>query len=361
MKNSRIERLRKQFDAYYIDALLVTNDKNIFYLTGFPLMAGDGALLVTKDKAVMVTDDRYATALQDFDSDEVVGVITRDYYGAVNKLCAGMKIDVMGFENTVSFEVYDILNDLMEADIVPCAGMVESLRTVKDPTEIAALRKAADLQSAGYQHLLAIVHPGMSERQVAVELDYWMKNHGAQKASFDTIVASGENSAKPHATVTDRRLQAGDMVTVDFGYYVDGYTADMTRAFAIGEPGEQMRQVYQLVNQARQKVIAAAKPGIHGDLLDRAGRSLINDAGYEKEFQHGMGHGIGLSIHELPLSYGPGRGDVVIDSNQVITVEPGIYVPSVGGVRIEDDLLITKDGAQRLTTADTDLVIIDAK
>lgn len=361
MKHSRIERLRKQFDDYYIDALLVTNDKNIFYLTGFPLMAGDGALLVTKDQVVMVTDDRYATALQDFDNDEVVGVITRDYYGAVNKLCAGMDIDVMGFENTVSFEVYDILNDLMEADIVPCASLVESLRAVKDADEITALRKAAELQSAGYQHLLGIIHPGMSERQVALELDYWMKSHGAQKPSFDTIVASGENSAKPHATVTDRLLQAGDMVTVDFGYYVDGYTADMTRTFAIGEPGERMRQVYQLVNQAREKVIAAAKPGIHGDSLDRAGRSLINDAGYEKEFQHGMGHGIGLSIHELPLSYGPGRDDVVIEPGQVITVEPGIYVPSVGGVRIEDDLLITQDGAQRLTKADTDLVIIDAK
>lgn len=359
MKQSRIQRLRKQFANYYIDALLVTDEKNIFYLTGFPLMQGDGALLVTKERAVMVTDDRYATALHDFDSNEVVGVITRDYYGAVNKLCKGLNVDVMGFENTVPFETYDILNDLMTADIVPCAEMVEKMRAVKDADEITALKRSADLQTAGYQHLLKNVHAGMTERQVALELDYWMKQHGASKPSFDTIVASGENSAKPHATVSDRRLQDGDMVTVDFGYYVDGYTADMTRTFAIGEPSEQMRRVYQLINQARQQVIAAAKPGISGDRLDYPGRSLINQAGYEKEFQHGMGHGIGLGIHELPLSYGPGRDDVIIRENQVITVEPGIYVPGAGGVRIEDDILITPSGAQRLTTAPTELVVID--
>lgn len=360
MTMSRIERLRRQFSDYYIDALLVTNEQNIFYLTGFPLMEGDGALLVTAKNAIMVTDDRYATALKDFTNDEVMGVITRDYYGAVNELCEGLNVDVLGFENTVSFETYDIMNDLMTADIVPSAEMVEKMRAIKDQDEIATLRKAAKLHTAGYQQLLQTVNPGMSERQVALELDYWMKQHGAQKASFDTIVASGENSAKPHATASDRLLQAGDMVTVDFGYFVDGYTADMTRTFALGDPGEKMRSIYRLVNQARQKVIAAAKPGIHGDQLDAVGRSLINAAGYEQEFQHGMGHGIGLGIHELPSSYGPNRDDVVLHANQVITVEPGIYLPNLGGVRIEDDILITVNGAQRLTTADTDLVIIDA-
>lgn len=358
--NNRLQRLRQQFDDYYIDALLVTNEKNIFYLTGFPLMEGDGALLVTKKQAIMVTDDRYQTALEDFDNNQVVGVITRDYYGVVNKLCQGLNVDVMGFENSVSFEIYDILNDLMDADIVPCADMVEKMRAVKDQDEIKALRHAAELQTAGYQHVLDIVHAGMSERDVALELDYWMKKHGAEKPSFDTIVASGENSAKPHATVSDRILKKGDMVTLDFGYYVDGYTADMTRTFAIGQPTPMMKKVYHLVNEAREKVIAVAKPGITGEQLDYPGRSLINNAGYEKEFQHGMGHGIGLGIHELPLSYGPGRGDVKIQANQVITVEPGIYIPNEGGVRIEDDILITKDGAQRLTTADTSLVVIDA-
>ncbi len=360
MTMSRIERLRRQFSDYYIDALLVTNEQNIFYLTGFPLMEGDGALLITAKNAIMVTDDRYATALKDFANDEVMGVITRDYYGAVNELCAGLNVDVLGFENTVSFETYDIMNDLMTADIVPCAEMVEKMRAIKDQDEIATLQKAAELHTAGYPQLLQTVHPGMSERQVALELDYWMKQHGAQKASFDTIVASGENSAKPHATASDRLLQAGDMVTVDFGYFVYGYTADMTRTFALGDPGEKMRSIYRLVNQARQRVIAAAKPGIHGDQLDAVGRSLINAAGYEQEFQHGMGHGIGLGIHELLSSYGPNRDDVVLHANQVITVEPGIYLPDLGGVRIEDDILITANGAQRLTTADTDLVIIDA-
>ncbi|MFR0597067.1 M24 family metallopeptidase [Limosilactobacillus mucosae] len=355
---SRIERLRKRFDALYIDAFLVTNEANIFYLTGFDLTQGDGELLITKDAAILITDDRYATELEGFESDEVVGTITRDYWGALNQICQGMEIEVVGFENTIDYRIYDVLDEIMEADIVPFDGLIESMRAVKDPDEIKKIRMAAQLQSAGYEYVLNFIEPGMTERQVANRLDFWMKEHGAQAASFPTICASGANAAMPHATASDKVIANGDIVTLDFGYFVEGYTADMTRTFGIGDIDPELKDVYKIVNEARQAVIDAAKVGIHGDQLDAAGRQIIENAGYGDEFNHGMGHGIGLSVHELPASYGPNASDVVLQNDQVITVEPGIYIPEIGGVRIEDDILVTHGGVEVLTTAPTELEIV---
>ncbi|WP_367342182.1 M24 family metallopeptidase [Limosilactobacillus sp.] len=356
---TRLERLRKRFAKLYIDAMLVTKEENIYYLTGFDLLQGDGALLVTADYAIIISDARYQTALADFDSDEVIATISSDYFGAVNKLCQGFNIDVLGFEDSLSYAEYDQLDDVMEADIVPQSDLVEKQRAVKDSGEVAKLRRAAELQTAGYDYILNHIKVGMTERQVANQLDFWMKDHGAQKASFDTIVASGPNSAEPHATATNRQLKDGDMVTLDFGYFVDGYTADMTRTFAMGRPDPQLSEIYDVVNTARREVIKAARPGMCGDQLDAVGRSLIEEAGFGDNFQHGMGHGIGLAIHELPSSYSVGRDDVRFKANQVITVEPGIYLPGLGGVRIEDDILLTHGDAQVLTKASTDLQIID--
>ena len=185
-----------------------------------------------------------------------------------------------------------------------------------------------------------------------------MKEHGASGASFPTIMASGENSAKPHATASDRVISDGDVVTLDFGYFVDGYTADMTRTFAVGSIDPELRDVYEIVNTARQEVIDHIKVGERGDVLDAYGRQLIAQAGYDDEFNHGMGHGIGLAVHELPASYGPAATDVKLHNNEVITVEPGIYIPEIGGVRIEDDVVVTHGGPQVLTTAPTDLIIV---
>lgn len=356
---TRIERLRKKFAKLYLDAMLITNEENIYYLTGFHLLQGDGVLLVTDNYAIIISDARYQTALAAFDSDEVIATISADYFGAVDKICQGMKIKVVGFEDSNSFADYDQLDDLMAADIVPQTNLVESMRAIKDAAEVEKIRQAAALQSAGFQYVLQTAHAGMSERELANRLDFWMKDHGAQKASFDTIVASGPNSAEPHATVSDRQMQEGDMVTLDFGYFYQGYTADMTRTFALGKPDPQLKDIYAIVNAARQEVIKAARPGVRGDQLDVVGRQLIDEAGFADNFQHGMGHGIGLAIHELPSSYSPGRDDVRFANNQVITVEPGIYLPGLGGVRIEDDIVITHQGAQVLTTAPTELQIID--
>lgn len=355
---TRIERLQKRLPKLYIDAFLVTNHENIFYLTGFDLMEGDGYLLVTADNAIIVSDDRYQLALAEFDSDEVVATITRDYYGALNKICQALKVTVLGYEDTVAYRLYDVLDEVMVADIVPFTNLIEKMRMIKDSDELAKLQRAADLQTQGYQYVLEQVHPGMTERQLANRLDFWMKEHGASGASFPTIMASGENSAKPHATAGDRVISDGDVVTLDFGYFVDGYTADMTRTFAVGSLDPELRDVYEIVNTARQQVIDHVKVGMRGDTLDAYGRQLIAEAGYDDEFNHGMGHGIGLAVHELPASYGPAATDVKLHNNEVITVEPGIYIPEIGGVRIEDDVVVTHGGPRVLTTAPTDLVIV---
>ncbi|MCI2031405.1 M24 family metallopeptidase [Limosilactobacillus sp.] len=355
---SRISKLQKKFKQLYIDAFLVTNQKNIYYLTGFDLLQGDGCLLITPENAIIITDDRYQLALEEFESDEVVATISRDYYGAVNKICEGLNLSVLGYESTISYQLFDTLDELMTSDIVPFDHLIEQMRLIKDSTEIAKLREAAQLQTAGFEYALSIVHSGMTERELAIKLDYWMKMHGASSSSFPTIVASGINSAKSHATASDKEITDGDVVTLDFGYYLNGYTADMTRTFAVGSIDPELRDVYEIINEARQQVIDMAKVGIHGNQLDAAGRSLIEEAGYGDEFNHGMGHGIGLDVHELPATYAPGATKVRMKNNEVITVEPGIYIPEIGGVRIEDDIVVTHGGAEILTTAPTELLIV---
>ncbi len=355
---TRIERLQKKLPQLFIDAMLVTNEKNILYLTGFDLMQDDGLLLITSENAILITDDRYQLALEEFENDEVVGTITRDYYGSLNKICQGLKIGVLGYEDTISYYLFDVLDETMIADIVPFHNQIEQMRMAKESVEVDKLRKAADLHTAGYHYVLENIRAGVTERHIANILDLWMKENGAMAASFPTIVASGKNAAKPHATASDKVIEDGDIVTLDFGYYVDGYTADMTRTFAVGSIDPELRDVYQIVNEARQAVIQSAHVGQRGDKLDAAGRRLIEEAGYGDEFNHGMGHGIGLSVHELPASYGPTTRKMKLHNNEVITVEPGIYIPEIGGVRIEDDILITHGGVEVLTTAPTELIIV---
>lgn len=355
---TRIERLQGRLAKLYVDAFLVTESKNIEYLTGFSLMTGDGILLITEHQAVLITDARYQLALADYESTEVVGLITADYYGSLNELCQKLQIAVLGFESSIPYQIYDLLDETMVADLVPFTNLIEQQRSVKEADEIRKLQRAADLLSAGYQYILGMIEPGMTEQHVANCLDFWMKEHGATAASFLPIVASGSNAAKPHATVSSRKIEDGDIVILDFGYFVDGYTADMTRTFAVGSIDPELRDVYQIVNEARQLVIDHALAGVHGDELDRSGRSIIDEAGYGDEFNHGMGHGIGLDVHELPATYGPATHQLKLTTNQVITVEPGIYIPQLGGVRIEDDIVITHGQPRILTTASTELEIV---
>lgn len=357
---SRLMNFQAKLAPLGVDAFVITNHDNLKYLVNFEALPGDGCLLVTRDSAILITDARYQEAIEEeIDDPAVDHVITRDYYGEVQRQCAKKNVKTLGYEGTIPMAIYRQIDQGADYRMTFKNNVVETMRRIKEPAEIENIRKACQLQSQAFDYILSYVKPGMSERQVVNELDHWMKLRGAKNISFTTIIASGGNGAKPHATATDKQIEKGELVTLDFGYFVNGYTGDMTRTFAMGPVSDQLHEMYDLVQKANADVRAVIRDGMHGDDMDRPGRDLIWGHGYKDNFEHGMGHGIGLSVHELPATYGPGRHEVVVHENEVITVEPGIYVPGIGGVRIEDDVLVRKDDCETLTTAPRDLQIID--
>ncbi|MFC6255377.1 M24 family metallopeptidase [Secundilactobacillus hailunensis] len=348
--NNRLQKFQAQFDSLRIDAFLVTDTVNKQYLTDFD---GDGVILVTADQTYVITDSRYETALARTDHDFKV-IITRYYLEAAAQQVEKQHITVLGFEDSIPFHEYDRIDELMSSDIVPMTNLIEQMRELKSSEEIQTLEHACQMTIKGFNTLLPLIKPGVTERYLANRLDAIMRDLGAEKASFDTIVASGKRAALPHGAATAKQVQNGELITIDFGYYFEGYTSDMTRTVALGDPGEKLRQVYGIVQRAQRAIIDAVKPGVSGQRLDEIGRNLISAAGYGPYFNHGTGHGIGLDIHEGPaLST---RSDDQMMANNVITVEPGIYLPELGGIRIEDDILVTQTGHRILTAGPTDLI-----
>ncbi len=234
--------------------------------------------------------------------------------------------------------------------------MIEELREIKDEEEIAIIEKACSIADLAYDHILKMIQPGMTEIEVANQLDFYMRSLGASGVSFETIVASGLRSAMPHGVASKKIIEQGDLITIDFGCYYEGYVSDMTRTFAIGDPGEQLKEIYQIVLEAQLAVLEVAKPGVTGKQLDAVARDYITKHGYGEAFGHSTGHGIGLEIHEGPnVSV---RAEKQFVPGNIITDEPGIYLPGIGGVRIEDDLLITSDGNRVLTHSPKELIIL---
>lgn len=355
--NQRVNELQAEMKALGLDGFIVTNPSNLLYFSQFDGLDGDGCLVITPQQVTLITDARYQEALEASLPKTVNLEITRDYYDVAHQVLADQGYQRVGFETSASYALYRKLAALFGDKLVPETGVIEKLREVKDANEVAILRRSTQLASEGFEALMSYAKVGVTERQVSNWLNNWMLEHGAQKPSFDTIVASGFRSALPHGSATDKQLAEGEVVTVDFGYYVDGYTSDVTRTFALGDPGAELRKVYATVHEAQERMFQVIKPGANGQQVDSAGRDYIADEGYGKYYNHGSGHGIGLDIHEGP-NFGPRWRSNVITENNVMTVEPGIYLPTKGGVRIEDDLLITKDGNERLTTANRDLIVL---
>ncbi|WP_305775017.1 M24 family metallopeptidase [Lactiplantibacillus plantarum] len=352
---SRVERLQNKFDQLKIDAFLVSDGANLQYLTGMADMAGDGYLLVLAQEAYLITDARYQTAFAGHYDDQHL-VITRDYLGAVCDIIAKTGTGVMGFEAEIPYTAYSYLDENLVSDLVALPDVVDELRITKSVDEIDRLRASARLADAGFEYVTSIVRPGMLEIDVSNLLDAFMRTHGASGPSFTTIVLGGARAALPHGTASKALLTAGQLVTLDFGYFLDGYTSDMTRTFALGTPDDKLVTAYQAVQAAQQAVIDQVQAGAATAQLDAVGRDLLTKAGYGDAFNHGMGHGIGLAIHEGPLISKNTTGTLV--ANSVITVEPGVYFPDLGGMRIEDDVLVTAEGHERLTTATRDLLIL---
>lgn len=352
---TRVERLQALFAPLSIDSFLVSSPSNQQYLVGASVMSGDGYLLVTAKRAVFITDARYQTELTQV-IPQIPLVITRSYLQAVNDVLEADGATVLGIEDQLTIREFEWLDEHLMTDIVPLADVADELRQVKEADELAAIRRATQLTSAGLEALFTVLKPGMTERQVAQWLEQWMQEHGATGTSFPTIVASGVRSAWPHGQASDKQLATGELVTIDCGFYVDGYTSDVTRTVALGDPGSELKAAYQAVQAAQSAIVAAVAPGVTGDELDRIGRDFLTERGYGEAFIHGTGHGIGLDIHEGP-NIGRGWPDIM-KANEVITIEPGVYLAGRGGIRIEDDILVTSDGHEVLTTVPRNLIIL---
>ncbi|EEJ42746.1 Creatinase [Leuconostoc mesenteroides subsp. cremoris ATCC 19254] len=357
---ARIAKLQKLLAKLNLDGMIVYQGFNTKYLTGFEGGTGDGIVIVGKKNARLITDARYEEDYKNRLPEVVDFKVTRDYYGVAVETAQEFGIKKLAFEASLPYDIYDYLDELLPADIdfdaLPKA--IEVLREVKDVQELEALRKAANVSVKAFKDLLPFIKTGKTEREVANELDRLQKIYGAQKASFDTIVASGYRSALPHGEATDKVIENGELVTIDFGYYVDGYTSDVTRTIAVGNVSDELKTIYEIVKQANQNAIDVVKPGISGSEIDKVARDYITEHGYGQQFNHGGGHGVGLDIHEGP-AISPRSSDEM-QVGHLLTIEPGIYLANQGGVRIEDDVIVTTDGFENLTAAlPKDLIVIE--
>jgi Xaa-Pro aminopeptidase len=347
----RRDRLRAATAARGADAALITSLVNVRYLTG--LASSNAALLVPADgqdnSDVLATDSRYFLAAErDCPDTELLAARVVDV--ALTELAAGRGLGTLAFEaHEVTVERHVALADSDAARLIPLGRAVEDLRVIKDEPEIALLARACAITGEAFDAVLPQVRPGMTERQLAVLIERVMTDLGAERPAFDTIVASGQNGASPHHSPTDRAFAPGDLITVDCGARYGGYHADMTRTVALGTPAGWQREIFELVAAGQRAGIAAAVPGAAVADVDAAARDLIAAAGYGEAFGHGLGHGVGLEIHEAPmLGYGkPGT----LSDRVPITVEPGIYLPGRGGVRIEDTLVV-RSGAGSAASRD---------
>jgi Xaa-Pro aminopeptidase len=352
---ARRQRLAARLPSLEVDALLVTRLPNVRYLTGFT--GSNGQLLLTPSEAVFFTDRRYEEQARRQVPDARREIYQREFAWVVGKVCRDAGVERLGFESTgVTYRTYEQLKEADPPELVPVREEVERLRQAKDPEEIRLIGQAQELTDEAFDRVLAKLVDGVTERAVAFELEQVMRLGGSERVGFDTIVAFGENAAEPHHGPTDRPLSPGDVVKMDYGCVVEGYHSDMTRTVAFGEPAPQIREIHDLVRRAQEAGIAAVRGGIRGGDADEAARAVIREAGYGDQFGHSLGHGVGLEVHEGP---GLRAGSVdEVPQGAVVTVEPGVYLPGLGGVRIEDMVEVTADGCRPLPRSPRELVVL---
>ncbi|MGN1066284.1 MAG: aminopeptidase P family protein [Candidatus Fimimonas sp.] len=355
MKNTE-----KLFNLAQTDAVLVISDKNRMYFTGFQSTFGY-LILLHGNKNVFITDPRYYEMAQTLENDgvEVVQIANgTSAFSLVGAILRENGVETVGFEDTelTVSEFEGLKIGLKEFSLVPCGTHVNTVRSIKDDVEIEYVKKAQSITDASFSQVLNVIKAGITERDLAVELEYIMAKNGAEGLAFDTIIASGVNSSKPHAHPTDKVIQNGDAVTMDFGARYHGYCSDMTRTVFVGEPGAEMRKIYNTVLMAQRNGIINAYPNMGGRELDSYCREVIKANGFAANFTHSTGHSLGIDIHEEPRASMLSSDKLL--PRQFITCEPGIYVPSLGGVRIEDLLLIQEDGVIDLTTSDKNIIIL---
>ncbi|MCL4233177.1 MAG: aminopeptidase P family protein [Deltaproteobacteria bacterium] len=346
---ARIANARRVLDDMALDALLVWNLVNVRYLSGFT--GTEGALVVSRDRALFLTDSRYATQIID-EAPTFGHRIAPAKIPNIAAALAELKATRVGYED----EILPVARAIALRDATPgvdwigLGSRLDALRLRKEPGEIDAMRRASRIAEIGLDRALAVLRPGVTERHVALALEFAMREAGASGTSFDTIVASGPRGALPHGVASDRAIERGEMVTIDFGCVADGYCSDQTVTVGVGPVNGRMKQVYDVVLDAQLRAIDALRPGVSLRAVDALARGAIADAGYGEYFSHGLGHGVGMEIHENPRV--SGSSDAVAEEGHVVTIEPGIYIPGEFGVRIEDTLVVTKSGCDRITSVD---------
>ena len=354
MYKNRIGKIQAQLIKENLDGLLVTRLAHIRYLCGYS--GSSGLLIIRRNDAHFLTDFRY----KDQAAKEVKGarvMITKaDPISELKDLTQFQgKNQRYGFESayTTHSDLQRIQSGMGKALVLPTSDLVEQFSTIKDSEEIASLQKAIDITDTAFERILGYIRPGLRENEVRAELEYQMMSLGSERPAFDTIIASGFRSAMPHGVATDKKIRKGDFVTLDFGAMYNGYTADLTRTVMVGKANTRQKKIYSIVLKAQVSAIKKVKSGIEGKAVDKVARDIITRAGFGKNFGHGLGHGIGVYIHSKP-NVGP-RSTETLKSGMVITIEPGIYVSGWGGVRIEDDVLVTTTGCRVMTRSPKNL------
>jgi Xaa-Pro aminopeptidase len=350
----RRARLAERLGELGVESLLVTELPNVRYLSGFT--GSNGALLVAPTATVFLTDGRYAEQAR-HEVPDVERVITSRLVPAAGVRARDVGLRRLGFEGTLPFRAHGALAEVAAGvELIAVNGAVEHLRATKDADEVAAIRRAQEITDGALEVALPQLVEGATEREIALVLEVEVRRLGAERLGFDPIVAFGEGAAEPHHRPGERALCRGDVVKLDFGALVDGYHADMTRTVALGDPPDELLAVYEVVRAAQSSAAASLTAGATAGALDAAARSVIAEAGYGDRYTHPLGHGVGLEIHEWPILRA--GADDRVPAGAVITLEPGIYLPGVGGVRIEDMMYVSEDGAEALPSSTKELVVL---
>jgi len=353
----RLAALRKRLAVENLDAALISHGPHLRYLCGYS--GSNGLLFVGQKTAWFFTDFRYAEQAKKEVPRARIIVKERDIWKNLADIPdAAVPQIKIGFQASyVTYKQFGSLRHLLpKALMVSMDNLVEPLTMVKDADELAAIRKAVAISDLGFVRILEHIRPGVRENDIAAELEYIMKKAGSEMVAFETIVASGARAALPHGIASNKKIAKGDLVTMDFGATYRGYVSDITRTVVVGKPTARQKQMYALVKRAQKAAVNSIKPGKKGVAVDKTARSIIERAGFGKQFGHGLGHGFGLYVHEGPaLST---QSTDILRKGMVVTVEPGVYFPGWGGVRIEDDIVVTTHGAEVLNKAERGLICL---
>jgi len=352
----RLKSLKEEMEFDRCDSFIITNRENVYYMSGFT--GTSGVLFVTNQESFLITDFRYTHQAKEQVTNFDVVECGNNMWDFILEQIKKYKIKNTGFEcRDISYNKYTEIRDKLKGvKLIPKIDYIEKLRIIKDEEEIILIGKAAEIGDNAFDHILDYIKPGVSEIDIALELEFFMRNNGADGLSFDTIVASGHRSALPHGSASKKRIEYGDLLTLDYGCRYKGYCSDMTRTVAIGNISDEQEKLYRTVYEAQKSAREYIKAGLTCEEVDRKARNIINLAGYGKMFGHGLGHGVGLQVHEDPR-LAPGVKSH-LQTNMVVTIEPGIYIPQIGGVRIEDLVTVTDNGCNELSNSIRELLFL---